>query len=554
MASNLPRSLIATRSRGKLRHWFLAAAACWTLSIGMTPSAFGQLSLDANFDHGALKSWSGNLTTINLVGRDNYYGNNKWRWIYFKATGVLDATPTFSIYQNFKGDTAPGPHELRDHEMVYSYDNQNWSFFDNNQLVSTNTDLFRFSNATPFAQNEVYVAYAIPYPYAKSVAHTQSVLASPWAAPTVSADANGVIGQSPAGTDDLGRGVPALDLFGYRVTNPATDSPSTPKRKVGITSGLHAGEPLGTHAFEGLVNWIISDDPRAARLRDVAEFFAYPVLNPSGRYAGMNRTTVRNPDHDPNGLWDATRWTNPHPDYGCGSGNCQDIRESGEAMLADVASTPGSGLDAFIDFHSTVPDYTGDGVYDPGEEHPPEDFGYIDINGGKANTDWWVQLKALQPNLLQWQSGLGAYTTTGYARDELGADVDVTLETQFSWERNVYYYHDLGKNFGIAFYEAWVPQVAGDYTGDGLVDAADYSVWRDTLGQNGLGLLADGDGNHAVDAGDFDVWKLHFGEMAGSGSAGASSSHVSVPEPASLTLILLAISGLWLFRNQFIPG
>ena len=297
------------------------AIILWTLTLSASSSASAQLSLDSNFDHGSLESWSGNLSAVNLVGRDNYYGGGKWRWLYFQATGVQGASPTFSISRNFAGDATPGLHELEEHEMVYSYDNVNWSFFDNNTLGAVN---YTFSNATPFAQNAVYVAYAIPYSYGRSVAHTQTVLASPWAAPTVSGNANGVIGQSPARVDDLGRSIPALDLFAYRITNPATDSAS-PKRKIAISSGLHAGEPLGTHTYEGLVDWLISDDPRAARLRDIAEVFAYPVLNPSGRYAGMNRTTVGNPSRDPNGLWDSTRWSNGN--YGCGSNNCQDIRE-----------------------------------------------------------------------------------------------------------------------------------------------------------------------------------------------------------------------------------
>ena len=53
----------------------------------------------------------------------------------------------------------------------------------------------------------------------------------------------------------------------------------------------------------------------------------------------------------------------------------------------------------------------------------------------------------------------------------------------------------------------------GDYNGDGFVDAADYTVWRDTLGQtvtNGSG--ADGSSNGTVDQDDYDVWVAHFGD------------------------------------------
>jgi hypothetical protein len=68
--------------------------------------------------------------------------------------------------------------------------------------------------------------------------------------------------------------------------------------------------------------------------------------------------------------------------------------------------------------------------------------------------------------------------------------------------------------------------MAGDYNFDGLIDAADYSVWRDSFGST-TALAADGDGSRQIDAGDYDVWKHHFGETA-VGPIGASGG---VPEP-----------------------
>ena len=52
--------------------------------------------------------------------------------------------------------------------------------------------------------------------------------------------------------------------------------------------------------------------------------------------------------------------------------------------------------------------------------------------------------------------------------------------------------------------------LAGDYNHNGIVDAADYTIWRDTLGSTS-DLRADGDSNGVVNAADYSVWKMSFG-------------------------------------------
>jgi hypothetical protein len=85
---------------------------------------------------------------------------------------------------------------------------------------------------------------------------------------------------------------------------------------------------------------------------------------------------------------------------------------------------------------------------------------------------------------------------------------------------------------------------AGDYNRDGLVDAADYVVWRRAAGQNvPFYTVADGNGDGMVTSADYDVWRRNFGKaIPGAGSAAQSS----VPEASSLLLMLLASCGTWL--------
>ncbi|MEX2091931.1 MAG: LamG-like jellyroll fold domain-containing protein, partial [Pirellulales bacterium] len=57
--------------------------------------------------------------------------------------------------------------------------------------------------------------------------------------------------------------------------------------------------------------------------------------------------------------------------------------------------------------------------------------------------------------------------------------------------------------------------IVGDYNQDGIVDAADYTVWRNSMGQEVSAYHgADGNGSGDVDAGDYQVWKSNFGSTA----------------------------------------
>jgi T5SS/PEP-CTERM-associated repeat protein len=89
---------------------------------------------------------------------------------------------------------------------------------------------------------------------------------------------------------------------------------------------------------------------------------------------------------------------------------------------------------------------------------------------------------------------------------------------------------------------------SGDYNGDGVVDAADYVVWRKSLGQTGLALPADGNHDHQVDQGDFDVWRAHFGQAVGSGSD--IDANGTLPEPTALALLLMAAAHSFFHRRR----
>ncbi len=79
----------------------------------------------------------------------------------------------------------------------------------------------------------------------------------------------------------------------------------------------------------------------------------------------------------------------------------------------------------------------------------------------------------------------------------------------------------------------------GDYNEDGIVDAADYTVWRDNVGAATL-PNRDAANVGVIGEDDYASWKAHFGETAGSGSL---TTVGAVPEPSTVMLAGMALLG-----------
>ena len=117
----------------------------------------------------------------------------------------------------------------------------------------------------------------------------------------------------------------------------------------------------------------------------------------------------------------------------------------------------------------------------------------------------------------------------------------------------LFQYHDAVSGAFYTIEPTYVTSVAvpGDYNQDGTVNAADYTIWRDSLGST-TDLRANGDNSGAsankIDQADYEFWKVNFSQHSGSGAVAIAAA--SVPEPATLVLMMIAAAGCCLRRSR----
>ena len=155
----------------------------------------------------------------------------------------------------------------------------------------------------------------------------------------------------------------------------------------------------------------------------------------------------------------------------------------------------------------------------------------------------WIRLYDAEGNYVQYQ-----YYQGGGIRDILNdargnwrsyqIALDAGDNVQDGWRRTTFGTPDLTAISALEIhtdtwgngFTLWVdgvslapsPLLPGDYNRDLHVDAADFVLWRKTVGQNSAAFGgADGDGDMIIGQGDYNVWRAHFGESAAAGTTAA---------------------------------
>lgn len=127
-----------------------------------------------------------------------------------------------------------------------------------------------------------------------------------------------------------------------------------------------------------------------------------------------------------------------------------------------------------------------------------------------AGNDWWWavdNIEVFTPSVLEVNADtgemsiIGAVEMTGYEITSAAGSLNGT-----AWKSG---------NLDAQNFDLLTP-LGADFNGDNQVDAADYTVWRDSLGVDSDG---DADGNGTTDVADFEIWKQQFGAIPAEGES-----------------------------------
>jgi hypothetical protein len=296
-------------------HPLLLPAVLISLFSCSTPD----IKLSHDFDHGSL----GEMTEISpgyFQGNAKHWMKrdqigDQYYWFYFRADHVKDHILTI-VLNDLIGVYRGNTHLVYTNytQPVYSYDQENWQRITEVDYDST-SHTFVFTQT--FDQNPVWIAYAHPFPYSRLLELMSRISDREYA--TV---------QNLAVTAE-GREVKMVSITDSEV-------PDKDKKNILILAMQHAGEDAGGYFAEGMINFLLSDDPEAQKARQKSIYHIVPMMNPDGIFDGISR--YNSVMEDLNNIWLDNARAQPEV--------------SGVKSWADQWISDGNKIDLFIDVHN----------------------------------------------------------------------------------------------------------------------------------------------------------------------------------------------------------
>lgn len=204
-----------------------------------------------------------------------------------------------------------------------------------------------------------------------------------------------------------------------------------------------------------------------------------------------------------------------------------DFVVGGFEMFTDFDGQGGRFGDLSVD--ASVDDNAQSSVYASRSTENPDEMVIVAINRTDGALDAAIQITDEQ----RYSSAEIFQLTAGSATPVSVGEVPIELLNAFLYEMPAY---------SVSTIRLISAALAGDYNVDGIVNAADYTLWRDSVGAQAGTLANDVDGG-VIGPDQYATWKANFGTSSAAGE-------VAVPEPAGSLLLVILCWGLARFRTE----
>ena len=210
---------------------------------------------------------SGNIEDVERIGSSHFSCRARKDtspyalWFYFKIENAAGKEITIDLV-NTK-ETLGGPFSWNEVRPVFSYDQKNWSRINN---VKNIPEKGIFSFKYRFKKDPVWIAYCYPYTYTDLLKCLEKLKENPYVK-----------------IDDVGKSEEGRTIYALTITDYEAE-----KKKIGVclTARHHAGETPGSHVLNGILEFLLSDDEIAQKMRSSFIFLVFPMVDIDGVYNG----------------------------------------------------------------------------------------------------------------------------------------------------------------------------------------------------------------------------------------------------------------------------
>ena len=296
--------------------WIGAISVTLAVTLAGCDSSTGpksaKVEIDTDFEGASLESWIPYSATGFRVRIRKDTNSDFARWYSFRVQGGQGEDLTFRITN--AGESSAASAWPFNRPVVSSDGGVTWD-----RITNTSYDggVFTFHH-TPTSENE-WIALNPVYNFSRWLNLVEEIGSNPMV------DSLVVLTQTLEGRP----------VHLVKITDPAVHD--SLKGAVWATARQHPAEVAGSWMAEGLLLWLLSDNPQAAELRRRAVFYMVPFLNPDGVALGNYRVNSVGANLN-------REWSNQNP------ATAPSVAATTEAIESFVAS--GRRFDFFVDFHA----------------------------------------------------------------------------------------------------------------------------------------------------------------------------------------------------------